>query len=207
MEEIIWCQRARSKWLKEGDTNTGYFHRVANMRHKSNAIRSLNTPKGGPIVGEDLKRHIYEHFLELFGWTENKRIKFLKELWPPQNNLIELDKGFFEEEIKKAIWDLGHDKAPGPDDFPIFSFRTFWSTIKEDLLNMFKELNNGCARLDKLNYSFIELLPKRNSPESITEYCPIALLNSMLKIFSKMLASRLTPPEDRWYTDELHSRT
>lgn len=57
---------------------------------------------------------------------------------------------------------------------------------------MFIELNNGGAHLDRLNYSFIILIPKRDSPESITEYRPIALLNNMLKIFSKVLASCLS---------------
>lgn len=60
-------------------------------------------------------------------------------------------------------------------------------------MNLFKELNNGDARLDRLNYSFIVLIPKRDFPESISKYRPIALLNSMLKIFSKVLASRLCP--------------
>lgn len=30
-----------------------------------------------------------------------------------------LEKDFEEEEVKKAICDLGKDKAPGPDGFPI----------------------------------------------------------------------------------------
>lgn len=46
LDEIIWCQQARSKWLKKGDTNTAYFHRIANMRHGINAIHSLTTLRG-----------------------------------------------------------------------------------------------------------------------------------------------------------------
>lgn len=61
-EEIMWCLRVRSKWLKVGDTNTTYFQNIANMRYRINAIHSLNTLEGGAIVGEDLKTHTHEYF-------------------------------------------------------------------------------------------------------------------------------------------------
>lgn len=62
LEEIIWCQQASTKWLKESDANIAYIHRIANMRHKINAIPSMNTPEEGTIVGDDIKTHIHEHF-------------------------------------------------------------------------------------------------------------------------------------------------
>lgn len=59
IKEIMWCQRANSKWLKEGDANTSYFHRIANMRHMTNAVLSLSTSEGISISGEDFKNHIH----------------------------------------------------------------------------------------------------------------------------------------------------
>lgn len=117
----------------------------------------------------------------------------MKEMWPPQNNLRQLENDFFDGEVKKAIWGLGQDKTPGPDGFLLFFFRSFWPIIKHDLLNLFEEMNRRSARLDRLNYSFISLIPKNNSPRSISDYRPIAPLNSVLRIFSKILASCLTP--------------
>lgn len=180
------------------------------MKYRLKTIHSLTTSGGDAVNEEKHKRHIYEHFRELFGRARNRRIKFLKDMWPPQDNLLDLEKNFTEDEIKKAIWDLGKDKALGLDGFPIFFFQIFWSTIKEDLLNLFKKLYNGDARLDRLSYFFIVLIPKRDSLESISEYRPIALLNSVLKFFFEgigVLSISVFKGDDRQYIDRLHRGT
>jgi hypothetical protein len=40
-EEMMWMQRARVNWLKEGNHNTKYFHRKAADRAKKNKIKRL----------------------------------------------------------------------------------------------------------------------------------------------------------------------
>jgi len=42
-EEIMWRQRSRVHWLKEGDANSSYFHKIANGRRRVNAIPSLQS--------------------------------------------------------------------------------------------------------------------------------------------------------------------
>ena len=45
-EEIIWLQRSRCSWYKEGDRNTKYFHSMANSRKKINNIEALKNEEG-----------------------------------------------------------------------------------------------------------------------------------------------------------------
>ena len=38
-EEISWRQKSRETWLKEGDRNTGFFHRTANAHRRRNYVK------------------------------------------------------------------------------------------------------------------------------------------------------------------------
>jgi hypothetical protein len=38
-EEMLWLQRSRIAWLKEGDQNTSYFHKQAVWRAHKNKIK------------------------------------------------------------------------------------------------------------------------------------------------------------------------
>ena len=39
--ESLLRQKSRAKWLKEGDCNTGYFHKIINFRRAFNAIPGI----------------------------------------------------------------------------------------------------------------------------------------------------------------------
>jgi len=45
-EEMMWLQRSRISWLKEGDRNTKFFHRKAVWRSRKNKIKKLKADNG-----------------------------------------------------------------------------------------------------------------------------------------------------------------
>jgi hypothetical protein len=44
-----------------------------------------------------------------------------------------LIKEFSEKEVRDVIFQMKHNKAPGPDGFPAEFYQVFWSLIKDNL--------------------------------------------------------------------------
>ncbi|RVW57227.1 hypothetical protein CK203_099699 [Vitis vinifera] len=66
LEEISWRQKSRALWLKKGDSNTKFFHRMANARKRGNFISNM-TIRGVRLDNEEeLKEGIGSYFKSLF---------------------------------------------------------------------------------------------------------------------------------------------
>lgn len=66
-KEILWKTRAKQLWLKEADSNTKFFHAVANGRKRSNMIEAIKGDAGQHISNEKLKEtHFFQSFKHLF---------------------------------------------------------------------------------------------------------------------------------------------
>lgn len=132
-EEIYWKQRSRIQWLKEGDGNTRFFHAVSNGRKSINLIPEI-TYDGAEVTNpREIGKVFVSRFQQQFGSKRSSRFKvdLLKLLSNKrQVNLTELERPYAREEIKNAMFSLGGNKAPGPDDFPMHFFKLFWETIK-----------------------------------------------------------------------------
>jgi hypothetical protein len=98
---------------------------------------------------------------------------------------------FTKEEIDKVIYKTPIDKAPGPDGFNGCFIKTCQEIIAYEFYKLCQELAEGEAFLDSINTSLITLIPKKQSPSTVNDYRPISLLNSCLKLLTKLLADRL----------------
>jgi hypothetical protein len=103
---------------------------------------------------------------------------------------------YSEEEVRKAIFQMEHIKAPGPDGFPVEFYQTCWDTIKGDLLELFGYLHAGQLELFHINFGEIILLPKVNEADRIQQYRPICLLNVSFNFFTKVATIRLNAVAD-----------
>jgi len=74
---------------------------------------------------------------------------------------------FSYNEIREAIFQMEHNKAPGPDGFPAKFYQVFWDLIKDDLMAMFVDFHNGTLPLSSLNFGIITLLPKKDNAVQI----------------------------------------
>ena len=62
---------------------------------------------------------------------------------------------------------------------------------------MFREFHASKLPLFNLNFGTITLIPKQKEVKQIQQYRPICMLNVSFKIFTKVLANRLTVVADK----------
>nr|GEX57073.1 RNA-directed DNA polymerase, eukaryota, reverse transcriptase zinc-binding domain protein [Tanacetum cinerariifolium] len=104
---------------------------------------------------------------------------------------MDLERDVSKEELKRAVWDCGTDKSPGPDGFTFGFYRHFWSTIENDVFEAVKhfftygDIPKGC------NSSFISLILKIPNANLVKDFRPISLIGSIYKIIAKIMANRL----------------
>lgn len=118
----------------------------------------------------------------------------LEELGIPSIDLSTVNGPFTENEIRKIIFDMPSDKAPGPDGFTGLFYKVAWLVIKHDVLRAL----NALAALDTqefhhINGAYMVLLPKKKEAATIKDYRPISLIHSFSKLVAKALSLRLTP--------------
>lgn len=106
-------------------------------------------------------------------------------------NLEGLITPFSVAEIEDIIKNMPPDKAPGPDGFNGVFFKKCWQIIKPDIFRLFNDFFENRVNLAPINGSYIILVPKVCSPMTASDYRLISLLNSCVKVLTKLLAERL----------------
>ncbi|GJX70697.1 RNA-directed DNA polymerase, eukaryota, reverse transcriptase zinc-binding domain protein [Tanacetum coccineum] len=110
-ENLEVAQKAKIKWAIEGDENSKYYHGVLNKKRGRLAIRGV------------LADGIVTFRIRL-------EMDFVNRITSDQNETL---KGkVTNEEVKKAVWDCGVDKAPGPDGFTFGFYRRYWNLNWKD---------------------------------------------------------------------------
>ena len=191
-EEISWRQRSRELWLKEGDNNTRFFHRMANVHSRRNWLSKLKVDDCWHTEEIDLKNSVVGAFNKLY--TEEGRWRPEVEGLPFMRlDSIEaegLEVPFAEGEVFAALSDLGKDKAPGPDGFTMAFWLFCWDLVKVEIMGFFKELHERGKFVKSLNATFLVLVPKKGGVEDLKDFRPISLVGSLYKLLAKVLANR-----------------
>ena len=193
MHEISWRQKSRALWLRVGDRNTRYFHKVATLRRKFNSMSVVVVDGNWYEDRDEMKSSIYGFYKALFTESEPWRPK-VDNLGMPSLTISAregLQSEFSEEEILKALHDCCGDKAPGPDGMTMAFLQANWDTLRSDVLRLFLEFYHKGKFVSSLNATFIGLIPKKANAEDIRDYRPISLIGCIYKLLSKVLALRL----------------
>ncbi|GKE98699.1 hypothetical protein Tco_0022050, partial [Tanacetum coccineum] len=178
LNSLEMAQKANVRWAVEGDENSSFFHGTINKKRSVLAVRGIMVD--GLWIDEPrlVKHEFLTHFANRFSKPDCNRatlhMNFSKKLSMTQQSELECEVS--KEEIKRAVWDCGTDKAPGPDGFSFGFYRKFWHLIEHDVYKAVMyffthgDIPKGC------NSSFIALIPKIPGANMVKDFRPISLI-------------------------------
>ena len=198
-EEELWTLKSRVNWLISGDRNTSFFHVSTLVRRRRNSITSIMSKEGEWVHDEmAVKEVIRDRFFELYTSSLSFSPLEINAVSAWQNRLSDEDrdsinKAVSDEEIKNGLWSLKAFKAPGPDGLHAGFFQRFWLTVGSSVKEEVKRIFANWEVSEEVNKTLIVLIPKIPGPETLSNYRPISLCNTIYKIVSKILVARLRP--------------
>lgn len=210
-EEAAWRLKSRALWLKKGDSNTKFFHSIANARRTRNSIWSMKDSMGNTLITQhDISAAATSFFRGQYKRQPNDiydmlwAVNHLPTMFDAAANDLFLSP-ILEGELSSIIKGFKKDKSPGPDGIPIEFFSHFYDILKDDLLNMVNATCQAGNINSNLSATFIALIPKIENPSSFGDYRPIALCNALYKIVSKIIAERLKKSISSFISPQQHA--
>lgn len=196
-EEEFWRLKSRNQWLEAGDRNIQFSMLARKTRVARNRIMAIENEQGMVQRGDDaIGQATEEYFQKLFTTTRDDAFNyndvfnnFSARVTEEMNE--DLTKPVTEEEVRKAVFSIGPNKAPGPDGFTGAFYRQFWPTIKDQIISEVQQFFEQGILDPDINKTNLCLIPKIEVPRSMGDFRPIALCNVSYKIISKILVGRL----------------
>lgn len=131
-----------------------------------------------------------------YNFTQEKLDSFFSSLHLPtlySDHLSSLNSAITPEELAEVVKNLPTQKSPGLDFLPYSYYKTFLPILSPHLLSIFTSLLHGTVPHPQILHAHISVISKPGKDSSLPDnYRPIALLNSDYKIFTKILANRLS---------------
>ncbi|KAG8951833.1 hypothetical protein FRC04_005525 [Tulasnella sp. 424] len=122
----------------------------------------------------------------------------------PEPDLSDIDGGEYSdphnleplkiEELDAALTRMASNKAPGPDGIPTQLLKHMWDVIREPLFQICQAAyaTSYYPRLWKIALTAVVPKPQKPDYSKVNAYRPIALLNTLSKLFESALVERIS---------------
>ncbi|KAG7563869.1 Reverse transcriptase zinc-binding domain [Arabidopsis suecica] len=199
LEEKFLKHKSKLHWLQVGDKNTKAFHRAAATREAQNTIREILSNDGTvKVKKEEIKaeaERFFREFLQLIpNDYEGITITDLQQLLPFRCSAVDqqsLIRTVTDEEIKKVLFSMPNDKAPGPDGYTSEFYKAAWEIIGKEFTLAIQSFFTKGFLPKGINSTILALIPKKTEAREMRDYRPISCCNVIYKVISKIIANRL----------------
>ena len=180
----------------EGEQNTKFYHAIAKGKSMRSRLGRIKNAEGDWLEDEEeIARCGVNHYYNLYKSEEHILDADLLSVIPSlvtqeDNNMLTSLVAL--EELKGNVFSMSVHSAPGPDGFSGSFFHSAWEIIKMDLLSAVNYFMQGGVIPRSVNAMLLALIPKKDHPDNFSDFRPISLCNFLYKIFTKLLATRLS---------------
>ena len=193
LKRILYVEKTRIKWLKEGDCNSRFYHMTINWKHHKNMLRGIFIGRCWVEESNRVREKVKQFFMRRFEESsfERPRLDGVEFKIINQEANAKLVARFEEDEVRAAVWDCGSSKSPGLDGLNFKFIKEFWDVMKMDVLRFLDEFHANGHFPKGSKASFLALIPKVQDPQNLNDYIAISLIGCIYKIVAKILTKRL----------------
>ncbi|KAL5543569.1 hypothetical protein UlMin_007353 [Ulmus minor] len=189
--------KAKVQWRLEGDRCSRFFFMTTMIRRKSNRIDCLKLDDGVWIHARNqIGNLFFARFESVFDSPTQPPLVDFSTLVDPivtEEDNAELLRIPTGEEVRNVVFSMGAFKAPGPDGMTALFYKHYWDIVGWDLVAVVREFFLSNLMTQRLNESFIVLIPKKPNSTRMNHYRPISVCNVAYRVITKIIANRLKP--------------
>lgn len=193
-EELLWRDKAKAKWMEDGDANTHFFHVTILIHRRRNAINQILDSSNHWItewaaIGEEFK----VFYNDLFSSSKQTFPNRFEGLFQPcisdnQNHALQtIPTG---KDIYTAIFSMGSYKSPGLEDMTVTFFKKYWKIVGPVVIDSIQRVFRTHQMPASFNHTFLTLIPKSEHVSKVDQFRPIALCNVIFKAILNSLQDR-----------------
>ncbi|GJY81936.1 RNA-directed DNA polymerase, eukaryota, reverse transcriptase zinc-binding domain protein [Tanacetum coccineum] len=164
-EEKLLCQKAKVKWLSEGDRNNTFFYKVLKSRSHKSKINKICDDLGNCYTEKDVVNQFVKHFESFLG--NDSSVTDLSTISALFQKKLSMEEAQF----------MVREKA--------------WNVVGSDVCNAIKEFFASGKLLKEINSTLISLVPKIQTPCKVNDFRPIACCNVIYKCIRKIITDRM----------------
>ncbi|KAH0672952.1 hypothetical protein KY284_024039 [Solanum tuberosum] len=164
IQDKVMFQKARVKWLEEGDTNSTFFHNVIKDKNKRLSIHKIKDQDGNWVEGTtQVATAAVNYFSNLFkaeDIDENNDIFIVIDRVVTREDSISLTSLPSIQELKDVVFSIDPDSAPGPNGLSGKFYQIAWPIIALDVHAAINSSFQGATLPKFFTHTCLVMLPK-----------------------------------------------